>query len=565
MSIHRLTAPLLLLLFISLGFQSSQAQNALDFDGIDDRATALNASSLIANGNISMACWVYPTNPAAGWPDFDGIAGFRNGSNADFYFLQLSSTSLEVRFRNSSGSSFDIVYGGLALNSWNHFLATYNGSIFKLYHNGTAVDSVAANGVITSSNAAFLMGTLPFQSTNFDLDGRLDDVCLWNRALSPSEVSAWYNACVPDLSDQGLQLCYQFNQGVGGGNNTGITSLIDGKGNINAGMTGFGLNGTTSNFISHGNPSLTTINDSASCTYTYSSPSGTYVWDSSGTYRDTLTNSVGCDSIVAINLTITNGGLDTTFSVSECDYYTSPSGNYTWTSSGTYQDTLVSVAGCDSILTINLHIDQTSSEMITDTACGSYTSPSGLIWTSTGIYADTISNAVGCDSTLTFDLTITHVDTGVTLNGTLLTADAVGATYQWVNCNSNFNPIPTQTNQTFMPGVNGSYAVVVTENGCTDTSACISVVVISRLDALDDLKVEAYPNPSTGKFSLQLPHVFMNVHARVLDPRGKLVVELVESNTDQILLEMAAPDGLYFVELEMDGVKRVVKIIKQME
>ena len=197
--------------------------------------------------------------------------------NADFCFLQLNSTNLEVRYRNNLGNNFDMVYSGLALNTWNHFLATYNGSMVKLYHNGVAVDSVSANGVITNTTTPFHIGTVPFQSTDFDLDGRLDDVCLWNRALTASEANAWYNACTPDLNDQGLQLCYLFNQGIGGGNNTGITSAIDAQGNINAALSGLTLTGNTSNFITHGNPNRTVLVDSASCTYTYTSPSGTFV------------------------------------------------------------------------------------------------------------------------------------------------------------------------------------------------------------------------------------------------------------------------------------------------
>lgn len=564
MSTSRFFNTLFCFAFISFIALNPKAQNALDFDGIDDVAIAANASSLIANGNFSMAAWVYPTNPAAGWPNFDGMVGFRNDSNADLYFLQLSSTNMEVRFRNSSGSNFDIVYNGLALNTWNHFAATYDGSMLRLYHNGAAVAMVAANGAITNTTSSLYLGSLPFQSNDFDFDGRLDDVCLWNRALSPAEVSTWYTACTPNLSDPGLQLAYQFNQGVAGANNAGITSAIDSKGNINASLTGFLLNGTTSNFIAFGNPTLTTLNDSASCSYT--SPSGNFVWDSTGNYRDTLTNSIGCDSIISVDLVIVSGDLDTTFSVSECDSYTSPSGNYTWTNTGTFQDTLVSSAGCDSILTINLTIDLNSTATTSETACGSFTSPSGaFIWTTSGTYPDTISNAAGCDSILVVNLTINNVDTGVTQNGISLTANAVGASYQWVNCDINFTPIPAQTNQTFSPGANGNYAVIVTENGCTDTSTCISVVVVSQLDPLHGLVVSTYPNPNSGKFSVQLSRTFLDVQAKVFDPTGKKWGALHTSNTDQLTLELDAPDGLYFVELEMDGIKTVVKIIKQAE
>ncbi len=71
----------------------------------------------------------------------------------------------------------------------------------------------------------------------------------------------------------------------------------------------------------------------------YTSPSGNYTWTTSGSYLDTLTNSIGCDSIITVNLTILNSTFNT-IQETACNSYASPSGNYTWTTSGTYLDTL---------------------------------------------------------------------------------------------------------------------------------------------------------------------------------------------------------------------------------
>ena len=547
----------LLLLAFFAGTQFSIAQNALDFDGIGDRGVATNASALITNGNLSMAMWVYPTNPAAGWPDFDGMGGFRNESNCDFYLLQLNSTTLEARIRTNNGNATTIAYSGLQLNAWNHFVLTYDGSMLRLYHNGMPADSTGASGTITLGNVPFYIGTVPFQTTDFDLDGRLDDVCLWNRALSASDVSAWYNACEPDVNDPGLQLCYKFNQGVAGGNNSGITSAIDSKGNINATLSGLGLTGTTSNFIAYGNPSLTVVVDSASCNYT--SPSGNDIWDSTGVYNDTLTNAAGCDSIVQVDLTIIP--LGSTITVDECDFYDSPSGNFTWTTSGVYNDTLIAAGGCDSVITINLTIEQTSSAVISDTVCGSYTSPSGLIWTTSGTYADTISNMAGCDSTLTINLMVNSADTSVTQNGATLTANATNSTYQWVNCDNNFTAIPGQTNATFVAASDGNYAVVVTQNGCTDTSACFNVVLISAPEPNALAGVKVYPNPHTGHFALELPSVYHSISGRILDATGREVMQFATEDSDRVELNLEAPAGVYFAEVYADGMRKVVKMV----
>lgn len=550
-----------LFLFISyLGIQPGLiAQNALDFDGTNDRITASNASALITGGGISMACWVYPTNPSAGWPNFDGFIGFRNETNADFYLLQLSSTTVEARLRNSSGTVFTIASPSLSLNTWNHFVLTYDGTRLRLYKNGVRVDSLAANGFITNSTTPFNVGTIPFGNTNFDLDGRLEDVGLWSRPLSNSEVAALYNACQLGPADSTLKLCYTFNQGVGGGNNASITQVIDCQGNINGTMNGFALTGNTSNFVAHGNPTVSTLNDTAACTYT--SPSGMNTWTSTGVYNDTLMNAAGCDSIITINLFINqNANLDT-LSPDVCEPYISPSGNQTWTTSGTYSDTLTSSAGCDSVLTIFLTVNQPTSANIVDSACGSYTSPSGnYVWMTTGSYADTLQNRAGCDSVLSIDLTVISLDTTIAQSGATLTSNATNVSYQWLACDNNFGIIPNATNASFTPGVNGNYAVAVSANGCTDTSACINVIVVSAPAPTLFEGLKLYPNPNQGRFAIQSPSPLPDMAIQVKDVTGKVVTFDAVRSTNSLELEVSAPDGLYFVEITSGGLRKVFKI-----
>ncbi|MEM7039925.1 MAG: hypothetical protein AAF570_23330, partial [Bacteroidota bacterium] len=162
---------------------------------------------------------------------------------------------------------------------------------------------------------------------------------------------------------------------------------------------------------------------------------------------------------------------DSNLVVMECDQYMSPSG-LLLSATGIYQDTLLNAGGCDSILTIDLTILQSSANTLTETACNSYLSPAGQLYTTSGTYTETILNSAGCDSNLTIQLTIVPVDTSVNMSGNALQATASGATFQWLDCNANFAPVPNATSSTFLATQPGSYAVEVTENGCTDTSAC---------------------------------------------------------------------------------------------
>lgn len=74
--------------------------------------------------------------------------------------------------------------------------------------------------------------------------------------------------------------------------------------------------------------------------------------------------------------------------------------------------------------------------------------------------------------------------TGISQNGSQLTADISGGTYQWLDCDNSYAEIMGETNQFFNVSVNGNYAVEVTSNGCTDTTSCV-IVDFTGIDELN--------------------------------------------------------------------------------
>lgn len=82
--------------------------------------------------------------------------------------------------------------------------------------------------------------------------------------------------------------------------------------------------------------------------------------------------------------------------------------------------------------------------------------------------------------------------------GANLSATTSGATYQWLSCNP-YQIISGATNQNYTATANGDYAVIVTENGCTDTSACVTVMGIGLDNNEIDEGISIYPNPTKNK------------------------------------------------------------------
>jgi len=135
----------------------------------------------------------------------------------------------------------------------------------------------------------------------------------------------------------------------------------------------------------------------------YTTPSGK-VWTTSKTENDTIPNAVGCDSIITIDFSVHQKSTSS-IQISSCDSYTTPSGKV-WTASKTENDTITNTVGCDSIITINLILHKSSHHTIdTIIACKKeYISPSGEMLSSTGSYSYYLINHHGCDSIVHINL-----------------------------------------------------------------------------------------------------------------------------------------------------------------
>lgn len=250
---HKFNHKIKLILILICQYCSSYSQitlNGLSFDGVDDEVVVPSASSLISGGSgISMAFWVYPKNSPIGFPDFDGMAGFRNNSDADFYVLQLSAGTIEARFRPSSGNNTDITFSGLTLFQWQHIAFTYSGTEIKFYHNGILTSTVPAAGSISNPSVDLLLGNLYYQGTAFQYQGKMDEFLLLDRALTQAEISC-ISAGHIDTAMSGLKLYYDMNVGIPSGLNTGLDSLSGLPGQSTGSLNNFALSDSISNWVS---------------------------------------------------------------------------------------------------------------------------------------------------------------------------------------------------------------------------------------------------------------------------------------------------------------------------
>jgi hypothetical protein len=265
------------------------------------------------------------------------------------------------------------------------------------------------------------------------------------------------------------------------------------------------------------------------------------------TTSDTLVNKSGCDSI--INISVSSLKSYNTIDTSECDSYTSASGKL-WTSSGTYIDTIPNNAGCDSILTYNLTMLMPTSEVLTINSCFEAILPtSNERVTVSGTYYDTLINVAGCDSFITMNVSIKTVNTVVSAVDQTLTALSTNGSFQWLDCTDNYAEINTKTSRDFQYKNSGEYAVEVTDNECIDTSECYSLTGLSISDFVRKPTFLVFPNPSRGYFNITSDEVITGARLVIYAVSGQKVYEDKIQSSKNYSCAYPLDTGIYIIEL----------------
>jgi len=171
--------------------------HSLSVDGTDDRMECGDVSGLSSVTAFSVSAWIR-TNTSATMYIITGVGstgGFYDGFN-----IYLSSGNPNFTIGNGA-SNYDgakNTNANLIDDTWHHVAAVMNGSTYTVYVDGSSTGSTAVGGTTISTtpstNGADLKIGARFDDNNtYAFNGYIDDVALFNRALSSSEVSGIYN------------------------------------------------------------------------------------------------------------------------------------------------------------------------------------------------------------------------------------------------------------------------------------------------------------------------------------------------------------------------------------
>ncbi|WP_353167618.1 LamG-like jellyroll fold domain-containing protein [Flavobacterium sp.] len=172
--------------------------NAYSFDGINDYILVNNNTSLCPIV-YSISAWVksngYYIN---GQDDANYIVGKGTDFNVGHYSLHYKSISLKARASIGIGSSglYVASNSNINLNNWIYLANTWDGNNLRIYINGILENSIySPNNVQGVSSENLYFGTMAGNSTwPYWLNGKIDDIGIWNRALTQQEITNLYNA-----------------------------------------------------------------------------------------------------------------------------------------------------------------------------------------------------------------------------------------------------------------------------------------------------------------------------------------------------------------------------------
>ena len=215
--------------------------NGLDLDGGNNYVTLPPA--VYFNGDFTIECWVYPKS----FGNWSRIIDFGNGAGSNNILLSYTYGTTGSPGLYVEGAQF-AANQTLLLNQWTHIAATLSGNTATIYINGTPAGTSTVPSAVNITRNNCYVGKSNWNGDP-NAEAVFDELRIWNKAKTQSEIQASMNMELAG-NEVGLVAYYNFNLGVANGFNTDITSLTDKTSNgRNGTLLGFGLTGTTSNWV----------------------------------------------------------------------------------------------------------------------------------------------------------------------------------------------------------------------------------------------------------------------------------------------------------------------------
>lgn len=237
--------------------------------------------------------------------------------------------------------------------------------------------------------------------------------------------------------------------------------------------------------------------------------------------------------------------------ISACGFYEDPNGDI-YTTSGSFTYEIDDGFVCSDLINLTLSIDAIDSTFFSGSGCQSfYVEEWDETFTTGGIHKRIFTNVAGCDSVVSLDLDLTTINLQVIYEGGQFTAvETMGDSYQWFDC-TNQEPIAGETSPSLAILSTGFYSVIITKGNCVDTTECSSIA--SSQEILDiENAIQIYPNPSSGNFVIDISEMEIpNAQVEIFDLNGRMILRKELGMVEEVDLG-GEPEGVYVVKIKTE-------------
>lgn len=230
---------------------------------------------------------------------------------------------------------------------------------------------------------------------------------------------------------------------------------------------------------------------------------------------------------------------------------------YTATKNGLYKVT-VSSGSCIDSAKIQVNLEPNKSDTLKVIVCKSYKFGDST-YTKSGTYTHKFRSASGCDSFSTLVLDSKGVHAQVKVDGNNFVALYPNGTYQWYICNPSWRLISGANQQVFSTTTQLKYAVIVSDKGCVDTSACIDKNY-SGISLSDSKEIQIYPNPFTNFINIKFENNIKDNQIEIYNSIGQKIKSFATKSTEfQVDLTNEAK-GVYLIKVNETQIFKMLKL-----
>ena len=290
---------------VSTTDRNGNANSAYSFSGNSQYLAEASPSwTMTATGSMTVSIWVKSTT--GGIFFWNGLTQGQGGTGKFCYFLVNTGSGNTEFWANKQGLAWLKCSTSNTANTWTHWVATYSNSTMKWYKNGVLVSTTSYT--YTNVNSA----SMPLYigkggGTNY-FTGSVDDIGIWNRALTQAEITGLYNMdCTgfagddPDSVSTSVMANVEF---ISGGGSTYQWQQNTGSGFVNC-TNSSQLAGATNDTLSLSSVNLSNNNTLYRCLVTMANCEDTTA---------TALLSVSCDNLISVEpqndtLTLTNNAV----------------------------------------------------------------------------------------------------------------------------------------------------------------------------------------------------------------------------------------------------------------